>query len=112
MEHSLFFRVAGVALLWSLGEACTIIAVGKDASATGYPMVSHSDDSGPSTTDVRLVRVPRRKWPKGSKRKLYEWRIPYPRTDWMDCLIVYDCLAETSAWAGSCDSDPDPSIII
>ena len=26
--------------------------------------------------------------------------------------IVYDCWAETSAWAGSCDSDPDPSIII
>jgi len=63
----------------SLGEACTIIAVGKDASATGFPMVSHSDDSGPSTTDVRLVRVPRRQWPKGSVRKLYEWRIPYPR---------------------------------
>ena len=68
-----------VGLLLSLGEACTIIAVGKDASATGYPMVSHSDDSGPSTTDVRLVRVPRRQWPKGSVRKLYEWRIPYPR---------------------------------
>ena len=66
-------------LLWSFGEACTIIAVGKDASATGYPMVSHSDDSGPSTTDVRLVRVPRKQWPKGSVRKLYEWRIPYPR---------------------------------
>lgn len=60
-------------------EACTIIAVGKDASATGFPMVSHSDDSGPSTTDVRLVRVPRRQWPKGATRKLYEWHIPYPR---------------------------------
>lgn len=89
MEHSLFFRVAGVALLWSLGEACTIIAVGKDASATGYPMVSHSDDSGPSTTDVRLVRVPRRKWPKGSKRKLYEWRIPYPRMVSLDMAPEY-----------------------
>ena len=81
MARSLLFcRVVLLWSLWSLGEACTIIAVGKDASATGYPMVSHSDDSGPSTTDVRLVRVPRRKWPKGSVRKLYEWRIPYPRT--------------------------------
>ncbi|CAE7749526.1 pipD [Symbiodinium sp. CCMP2592] len=76
----------------------------KDASATGFPIVrlfvahessgripdrsqvSHSDDSGPSTTDVRLaaelqnlVRVPRQKWPKGSTRKLFEWHIPYPR---------------------------------
>ncbi|CAJ1397073.1 unnamed protein product [Effrenium voratum] len=67
------------ATLLAVGEACSIVAVGKDASATGYPIVSHSDDSGPSTTDVRLVRVPRRKWPKGSKRKLYEWHIPYPR---------------------------------
>ncbi|CAE7431326.1 pipD, partial [Symbiodinium sp. CCMP2456] len=60
-------------------HGCTIVAVGKDASATGFPIVSHSDDSGPSTTDVRLVRVPRQKWPKGSTRKLFEWHIPYPR---------------------------------
>ena len=71
-------RATVAGLLFSLGEACSIIAVGRDASATGYPMVSHSDDSGPSTTDVRLVRVPRKTWPKGSTRKLYEWRIPYP----------------------------------
>lgn len=60
-------------------HGCTMVAVGKDASATGFPIVSHSDDSGPSTTDVRLVRVPRQKWPKGSTRKLFEWHIPYPR---------------------------------
>lgn len=62
-----------------VGRACTIIAVGKDASASGFPMVGHSDDSGPSATDVRLVRVPRRKWPQGSLRPLFRWADGYPR---------------------------------
>lgn len=59
--------------------ACTAIAVGKDASATGYPMVGHSEDSGPVTNDVRLVRVPRQQWPEGSMRPLYNWQPGYPR---------------------------------
>lgn len=59
--------------------ACTIIAVGREASATGAPMITHSDDMGASTTDVRLVRVPRKTWPKGSVRPFYRWQIPYPR---------------------------------
>ncbi|CAE8712273.1 unnamed protein product, partial [Polarella glacialis] len=59
--------------------ACTVMAVGKDASSTGYPMVGHSDDSGGDTTDVRLTRVPRKKWPKGSLRPLYKWADGYPR---------------------------------
>jgi len=42
-------------------------------------MVTHADDSGPMTTDVRLVRVPRKKHKKGSKRPIYYWSIPYPR---------------------------------
>jgi dipeptidase len=60
-------------------SACTIIAVGKDASASGYPMVSHTDDSGPDTTDVRFTRVPRKTWPEGSYRPLYKWADGYPR---------------------------------
>eukprot|EP00933_Yihiella_yeosuensis_P035412 TRINITY_DN28964_c0_g1_i1.p1 TRINITY_DN28964_c0_g1~~TRINITY_DN28964_c0_g1_i1.p1 ORF type:complete len:659 (-),score=105.04 TRINITY_DN28964_c0_g1_i1:235-2211(-) len=67
------------ALQASISHACTIVAVGKDASATGAPMVTHSDDSGPTTTDIRFVRVPRRRWEKGSMRPLYVWQIPYPR---------------------------------
>eukprot|EP00419_Tripos_fusus_P063391 CAMPEP_0172929456 /NCGR_PEP_ID=MMETSP1075-20121228/218492_1 /TAXON_ID=2916 /ORGANISM="Ceratium fusus, Strain PA161109" /LENGTH=327 /DNA_ID=CAMNT_0013790751 /DNA_START=60 /DNA_END=1040 /DNA_ORIENTATION=- len=59
--------------------ACTSIAVGKDASATGYPIITHSDDSGDHTTDVRLIRIPRKKWPVGSKRPLYYWSPGYPR---------------------------------
>jgi len=53
--------------------------VGKDASSTGHPIVCHTDDSGSDTTDIRLARVPRKKWPKGSTRKLYNWADGYPR---------------------------------
>jgi len=59
--------------------ACTAIGVGKDASASGYPMVGHSEDAGGSANDVRLVRVPRQQWPEGSMRPLYEWGATYPR---------------------------------
>mmetsp|Transcript_67833 Transcript_67833/g.189973 ORF Transcript_67833/g.189973 Transcript_67833/m.189973 type:complete len:662 (-) Transcript_67833:41-2026(-) len=58
---------------------CTVVAVGKDASATGHPLVAHTDDSGAATSDIRLVRVPRKTWPEGSTRKLYPWKLGYPR---------------------------------
>jgi len=61
------------------GRACTIIAVGREASALGVPMVGHSDDSGYDPNDVRLVRVPAKTWPKGSKRPLYNIQAAYPR---------------------------------
>eukprot|EP00405_Crypthecodinium_cohnii_P018345 CAMPEP_0206452280 /NCGR_PEP_ID=MMETSP0324_2-20121206/19856_1 /ASSEMBLY_ACC=CAM_ASM_000836 /TAXON_ID=2866 /ORGANISM="Crypthecodinium cohnii, Strain Seligo" /LENGTH=663 /DNA_ID=CAMNT_0053922349 /DNA_START=57 /DNA_END=2048 /DNA_ORIENTATION=+ len=67
------------AALFDVGLGCTIIAVGKDASAYGAPMVGHSEDSGPVANDIRLVRVPRRKWKKGSKRPLYNVNPNYPR---------------------------------
>jgi len=78
---ALKWTLALLLALWrSRGSlACTSIAVGKDASATGYPMVTHSDDSGPHTTDVRLIRVPRKTWPAGSRRPLYYWSPGYPR---------------------------------
>mmetsp|Transcript_55399 Transcript_55399/g.168381 ORF Transcript_55399/g.168381 Transcript_55399/m.168381 type:complete len:676 (-) Transcript_55399:392-2419(-) len=59
--------------------ACTIVAVGKDASASGYPIVSHTDDSGADTTDIRWIRVPHQTWPEGSTRKLFNWADGYPR---------------------------------
>jgi len=72
--------VAAVAA-WQLtpATACTIVAVGAEASASGYPIMSHTDDSGMDTTDVRWIRVPRQKWPKGSMRPLYNWADGYPR---------------------------------
>lgn len=69
-----------VASFASLREAvaCSIIAVGREASASGYPVVTHTDDGGPAN-DVRLVRVPRKQWPAGSVRHLYNWHDPFPR---------------------------------
>uniref|UniRef100_A0A7S2KA99 Dipeptidase n=1 Tax=Zooxanthella nutricula TaxID=1333877 RepID=A0A7S2KA99_9DINO len=61
------------------GRACTIIAVGREASALGVPMVGHSDDSGYDPNDVRLVRVPAQTWPHGSVRPLYNVLATYPR---------------------------------
>lgn len=60
-------------------SACTAIGIGRDASASGFPMVGHSEDSGPSTNDVRLVRAERQQWPEGSTRPLYLWQAGYPR---------------------------------
>jgi len=73
--------IATVSLLLCVEQsfACTAIAVGKDASASGHPIVGHSEDSGPQTNDVRLVRVPRNQWPEGSRRPLYPWFAGYPR---------------------------------
>lgn len=79
MGHIGFLFLLAAASSWRLAGACTAIAVGKDASATGYPIVTHSDDSGPQTTDVRLIRVPRKRWPKGSSRPLFYWVSGYPR---------------------------------
>jgi len=60
-------------------QACTMIAVGKDASASGAVMVGHSEDSGPMTNDIRFTRVPRKRWPEGSMRPLYHFALGYPR---------------------------------
>eukprot|EP00929_Paragymnodinium_shiwhaense_P105221 TRINITY_DN7014_c0_g1_i2.p1 TRINITY_DN7014_c0_g1~~TRINITY_DN7014_c0_g1_i2.p1 ORF type:complete len:681 (+),score=156.56 TRINITY_DN7014_c0_g1_i2:67-2109(+) len=70
-----------LALLTQVGVAgaCTAVGVGRDASATGYPMIGHSEDSGPVPNDVRLVRVPRKKHAPGSMRPLYNWQATYPR---------------------------------
>lgn len=67
------------AQLASTSLGCTIVAVGKDASSTGSPIVAHTDDSGADTTDVRFVRVPAKRWEKGSVRHLYNWVDGYPR---------------------------------
>lgn len=66
-------------LLANIAQACTIVAVGKKASSTGYPLVTHTNDNGPQTADVRVTRTPRARWPVGSRRPLYQWMSGYPR---------------------------------
>lgn len=48
--------------------ACTILAIGKDATADGSTIVTHNDDS--SGADFRLWKIPGGVWPEGSTRDL------------------------------------------
>mmetsp|Transcript_30981 Transcript_30981/g.72982 ORF Transcript_30981/g.72982 Transcript_30981/m.72982 type:complete len:627 (+) Transcript_30981:130-2010(+) len=59
-------------------QACTVFAVGKDASADGSVMCSHSND-GEFDTDPRLVKVPAADYPPGSRRPIYFSPESYPR---------------------------------
>eukprot|EP00928_Gymnodinium_smaydae_P029861 TRINITY_DN22371_c0_g1_i2.p1 TRINITY_DN22371_c0_g1~~TRINITY_DN22371_c0_g1_i2.p1 ORF type:complete len:596 (+),score=90.89 TRINITY_DN22371_c0_g1_i2:28-1788(+) len=79
MHRGLLLPLLLLATRLDVVNTCTSIAVGRDASSTGYPIISHSDDSGPSAYDFRLIRVPRRKWPEGSKRPLHYFLPGYPR---------------------------------
>ena len=49
-------------------SACTILAVGTDATADGSTIVTHNDDS--TGADFRLWITPGQKWPDGSMRDL------------------------------------------
>ncbi|CAK4080427.1 unnamed protein product [Aphanomyces euteiches] len=69
--------VSTAVLLASSSVACTIIAVGKMASATGSPMVVHSADCG--NCDFRLGKVPAKTFSPGAKRDVVQFRLEYPR---------------------------------
>ena len=58
--------------------ACTVFVVGKDASADGSVMCSHSND-GEFDTDPRLVKVPAADYPPDSLRPVYFSPESYPR---------------------------------
>lgn len=49
-------------------DACTIMAVGKDASVDGSVMVSHTNDG---ISDPRAIHIPAMDHPKGSKRAVF-----------------------------------------
>lgn len=57
-----------VVLLSSAALACTVVAVGKDASVDGSAMITHNDDSRVANT--RLFIVPEADWPEGSMRSV------------------------------------------
>ena len=67
--------ILGLALLCAAPTArpCTIIAVGKKASADGSVILSHTD-TGP---DSRIRVVPGRSWPEGAMAPVY-WGIQDP----------------------------------
>ena len=65
--------------LWSKqATGCTVFIVGKDASADGSVMVSHSND-GEFSTDPRLVKVPAQSFDTGAQRPVFFSPEDYPR---------------------------------
>jgi len=95
--------LASAVIAWQAAAplGCTVVAVGKDASATGYPLVAHTDDSGSDTTDVRFIRVPHKHWPEGSMRPLHNWADGYPR-------VVN--AARSPEYAGVADQEETPAL--
>ncbi|CAJ1951378.1 unnamed protein product [Cylindrotheca closterium] len=65
-------------LLSKEATGCTVFIVGKDASADGSVMVSHSND-GEFNTDPRLVKVPASSSVKGTQRPVFFSPEDYPR---------------------------------
>ncbi|KAL3944166.1 MAG: hypothetical protein SGBAC_001775 [Bacillariaceae sp.] len=59
-------------------SGCTVFIVGKDASADGSVLVSHSND-GEFNTDPRLVKVPRQSFAANAKRPVFFSPEDYPR---------------------------------
>lgn len=58
-------------------DKCTSIIVAKGAGVEG-PMTTHTADC--ADCDFRINKVPAMDWPKGSTRKLYQYRGSYPAT--------------------------------
>ncbi|OQR90534.1 peptidase, partial [Thraustotheca clavata] len=57
--------------------ACTIIAVGKQASTTGAPLATHTADCG--NCDFRIGKVPSKTFTNDSMRDIVQFRLEYPR---------------------------------
>ncbi|KAG7401612.1 hypothetical protein PHYBOEH_000144 [Phytophthora boehmeriae] len=64
---------------FSHAGACTMIAVGRNASVDGSTLVAHTDDAGYGAADLRLVRVPAQDHQEGAKRHVYNPSPGYPR---------------------------------
>ncbi|RHY61821.1 hypothetical protein DYB34_001816 [Aphanomyces astaci] len=74
--------VAAIAAL-SVAQACTIVAVTKEASADKTPLTAHTDDAGFGAADLRLVFVPAADYDHGSERAVYDFNPGYPRVTTM-----------------------------
>ena len=69
---------AVVAFLTGDARACTVIAVGKNASSTGRVIVGHNEDNG-GRLAVRYGWVPAREWPEGSVLPAEDGRAAIPQ---------------------------------
>ena len=68
----------GFVLFGRAADACSAYAAGKDATADGSVMVSHSDD-GAGASDPRLAFIPAADHAAGSKRPIWPDLEDYPR---------------------------------
>ncbi|TDH65188.1 uncharacterized protein CCR75_001545 [Bremia lactucae] len=66
-------------LLLPLARACTMIAVGSNATIDGSTLVAHTDDAGFGAADLRMVRVPAQDYEDGAMRHVYRLQPGYPR---------------------------------
>lgn len=75
--------VVGVTLLLAPAapgvDACTVIAVGRNATVDGSTLIAHTDDAGGGAADVRLVRVPAQDHEVGAQRAVYNFFGGFPR---------------------------------
>lgn len=66
-------------VLLPVARACTLIAVGRNATVDGSTLVAHTDDAGFGTADLRMVRVPAQDHEEGAMRHVYNLQPGYPR---------------------------------
>lgn len=66
--RKIVFAALAVALVSSSALACTVVAVGKNATVDGSAIITHNDDS--RVANSRLYIVPEADWPEGSKRNV------------------------------------------
>eukprot|EP00667_Euglena_gracilis_P003975 EG_transcript_3988 len=66
-------------LLPDAARGCTVIAIGRKASADGSVILAHTDDAGGGASDLRLIRVPAADHKHGDKRPVYATDKGYPR---------------------------------
>ena len=66
-----------LSLLIPFSSACTTILVGKHASASGHPMVTHNNDC--TDCDIRIAIVPSADHPQPSNCPIYPCKFSYPR---------------------------------
>jgi dipeptidase len=87
-----------VVLSLSLVNGCTLIAVGRKATADGSCIVAHTDDAGGGASDVRLVKVPAAEWPEGSMRPVYNFHPGYPRVVTKHRGPIYEPKDDQEVW--------------